>query len=230
MKNGYMTVGNLSQFSTGYIRIANGTTAQRPAAPTDGMIRLNKTKGIYEFYLNGTWVTFLQANADNQIISDIGTYQIPNVSGMLSEPMMFIEDVTRNNKMLSVAGNIYSWSSNYINNDDWIMLPNIYTSEAGFVMPYDGTITGITSYTAEANYHTKSFSVWVNNVENKEAHYINGLNTDKSVKTVSTNNIDFTRGSNIRLQARTPANYSGFYMGGIQYVTFAMQVKWRYAG
>jgi hypothetical protein len=228
MKAGFHSVGNLTQWSTGYMQVARGTTAQRPPVPAPGMFRLNTTTDLYEFFIDGKWVTFLPAKADGTADITIASYQIPNTIGVKSEPMVFVADSTRNNKMLTLNSMPYTWSANYLNNDDWLLLPNVYTSDVGFVMPYDGTITGITSYVAYSQYHSKSLSVWVDNVENKEAHYINGLNTSNATKTTSTNSIDFARGANIRLQARTPENYNGFYMGGIQYVSVAVNVKWRY--
>jgi hypothetical protein len=43
--------------STGAITVPNGTTAQRPAVPINGMIRYNTTIARFEGYANG-WVAF----------------------------------------------------------------------------------------------------------------------------------------------------------------------------
>ena len=43
--------------STGAITVPNGTTAQRPAVPINGMIRYNTTTARFEGYANG-WVAF----------------------------------------------------------------------------------------------------------------------------------------------------------------------------
>jgi phage-related tail fiber protein len=42
---------------TGSATLPVGTTAQRPAAPTNGMSRYNSTLGTTEFYQNGSWVS-----------------------------------------------------------------------------------------------------------------------------------------------------------------------------
>jgi hypothetical protein len=42
--------GNLAVNSTGQIKIPNGTTAQRPAIPLNGMVRYNTSLGIYESF------------------------------------------------------------------------------------------------------------------------------------------------------------------------------------
>ena len=43
--------------STGAITVPNGTTAQRPAVPINGMIRYNTDTARFEGYVNG-WVAF----------------------------------------------------------------------------------------------------------------------------------------------------------------------------
>ena len=43
--------------STGAITVPNGTTAQRPSVPVNGMVRYNTTIARFEGYANG-WVAF----------------------------------------------------------------------------------------------------------------------------------------------------------------------------
>lgn len=40
---------------TSSVKLPAGTTAQRPGAPTDGMIRYNSTLNTFEGYVNGNW-------------------------------------------------------------------------------------------------------------------------------------------------------------------------------
>jgi hypothetical protein len=42
--------GNLAVNGTGQLKLPNGTTAQRPAIPLNGMVRYNTTLGIYESF------------------------------------------------------------------------------------------------------------------------------------------------------------------------------------
>lgn len=44
--------------STSYFTFPIGTTAQRPASPTNGMIRYNTTLSKLEGYANNTWGVF----------------------------------------------------------------------------------------------------------------------------------------------------------------------------
>lgn len=52
--NIYLT-GNISSSATGYFTIPAGTTAERPGAPVQGMIRYNSTIASYEGYSSGAW-------------------------------------------------------------------------------------------------------------------------------------------------------------------------------
>ena len=47
--------GDLICSGTGYFTPPNGTTAQRPGTPTQGMFRYNTTLGIFEGYTSGGW-------------------------------------------------------------------------------------------------------------------------------------------------------------------------------
>ena len=53
---GDLTVtGNGIFQGTGYVLVAKGTTAQRPASPVEGEIRYNTDYGQFEGYANGAW-------------------------------------------------------------------------------------------------------------------------------------------------------------------------------
>ncbi len=58
-------VSDTSNSSTGYFQIPQGTTAQRPATPANGMTRINTTTNAYEIYssLSGAWVSVYQFSA-----------------------------------------------------------------------------------------------------------------------------------------------------------------------
>lgn len=47
--------GDLISSGTGYFTPPNGTTAQRPGSPAQGMFRYNTTLGIFEGYTSGGW-------------------------------------------------------------------------------------------------------------------------------------------------------------------------------
>ena len=47
------TAQNITLSSTGALTVSSGTTAQRPASPTNGMLRYNTTIPQLEIYANG---------------------------------------------------------------------------------------------------------------------------------------------------------------------------------
>jgi hypothetical protein len=57
--------GNLDNTGTGYIRVAVGTTAQRPASPQAGWIRFNTSRGCFEGYTGSQWVNMSPLNMDD---------------------------------------------------------------------------------------------------------------------------------------------------------------------
>ncbi|RYF18862.1 MAG: hypothetical protein EOO77_10730, partial [Oxalobacteraceae bacterium] len=56
MREGNQNSGNITQYSTGYLQVASGTTAQRPSSPVAGMIRYNTDTSSFEYYQVNTWV------------------------------------------------------------------------------------------------------------------------------------------------------------------------------
>ena len=52
------TLKNSTVNDTGFLQLPAGTTAQRPASPTVGMVRFNITLGYAEVYNGGSWVKF----------------------------------------------------------------------------------------------------------------------------------------------------------------------------
>jgi len=47
---------NTSVDDTGQTQLPIGTTAQRPQSPTQGMIRLNTTLSVVEYYNGTNWI------------------------------------------------------------------------------------------------------------------------------------------------------------------------------
>ena len=49
------TLKNTTIDDTGFLKVATGTTAQRPGSPEVGMIRFNTNEGHIEIYDGTTW-------------------------------------------------------------------------------------------------------------------------------------------------------------------------------
>ena len=63
-KSGDTITGDIGNTSTGYFRLPNGTTAQRPASPANGMRRYNTDTLRDEFYANGSWQNHARLSGD----------------------------------------------------------------------------------------------------------------------------------------------------------------------
>lgn len=55
------TLKNTTVNDTGFLQLPVGTTAQRPANPVNGMIRVNTTTGSLETYVAGAWLNIVTA-------------------------------------------------------------------------------------------------------------------------------------------------------------------------
>jgi len=199
MKKGRETiVGNVQQTATGYLQLASGTTAQRPNAPANGMVRHNSTTSHVEIYMNGSWqnTAFL---AGDEFKSVDGRLYRKNPDG----------------KWLSVAFSNLVYSNSNASNNSWLYIdPNITSASSGYVSPFLGTIVLITAYTDKTNFN-KSVSLYVNDTENQNVVALTGSQVANSVST----SFDFEPGDNIRLRCRS-GSFHVFGLGAIYATVF----------
>jgi len=92
-----------SQLGTGALQIPVGTTAQRPASPTNGMIRKNTTTGALEFWdpSSLSWIGITPFSATGGAISSVGGN---TVHTFLSSANFTVLSGTRTVEYLIVAG------------------------------------------------------------------------------------------------------------------------------
>ena len=64
--------GNVTMSGTGAIKVANGTTAQRPTG-ANGMVRYNTTLGALESYVQGAWQVIANTALDYGLITSAST-------------------------------------------------------------------------------------------------------------------------------------------------------------
>lgn len=65
VSTGQVSLASSFYTATSHVQAAVGTTAQRPAAPVAGMIRLNTTTGRFEGYDGSTWMILSILNIDD---------------------------------------------------------------------------------------------------------------------------------------------------------------------
>jgi hypothetical protein len=75
-------VSDQNNTSTGYFKIPVGTTAQRPASPSSGMIRFNSSRNTFEYYNSPNW---LDVSTDLSAFTDITSLSMPHSSANTTE-------------------------------------------------------------------------------------------------------------------------------------------------
>jgi len=68
--------GNVSLTGTGSIVVPVGTTAQRPATGLSGMVRLNTTIGLLEYYNGSIWASLVYRNSNHPIATGGNTFDV----------------------------------------------------------------------------------------------------------------------------------------------------------
>ena len=68
--------GNVSLTGTGSIVVPVGTTAQRPSTSLTGMVRLNTTIGLLEYYNGSIWASLVYRNSNHPIATGGNTFDV----------------------------------------------------------------------------------------------------------------------------------------------------------
>jgi hypothetical protein len=76
-KSGDTLTGDIQNISTGFFQVAQGTTAQRPTTPVNGMIRYNNVTKRIEFYSDDAWRNMARLSGD----TFTGAISATNLSG-----------------------------------------------------------------------------------------------------------------------------------------------------
>jgi hypothetical protein len=100
------TVKNLTINDSGYIRLPNGTTAQRPGSPTAGMIRYNSDLAITEYYTGSAWTNIANQLVTNGLVLALDAGNTQSYSGSGSTWY----DLSGNGNHMTLVGSP-SWSS-----------------------------------------------------------------------------------------------------------------------
>lgn len=72
--------------------------------------------------------------------NNFSVHQIYGADNVISEPMAFLVDSTREDKLLSIESTAYQFGERNASNNDWLIINDANNTEAGFSVPYDGTI------------------------------------------------------------------------------------------
>lgn len=140
-------------------------------------------------------------------------------SGGQSIPAYF--DTTRN-KLLSSEVTPFVFGGASIKNDTWLGTPTAIGENAGFTVPSNGTVVGISARVANCGNCVLRLSVYLNAVENTNTLTLNGVGSVPLSASSNSLNLDFSVGDYIRVRSR---RVSGNSMSEVTVVVF---VKWRY--
>ena len=214
MRHGKITPGNVEQNSTGYLKLATGTTAQRPTTGAEGMMRTNSETKAVEYFVDGQWRSIFGTG-------ELSVEQIPSALGGLSDPLLFIRNKTTNVKLSVDALNWQYYTSNSQSNT-WLQLnSDLVGSTLGYIVPYDGTIAGMTLIKENNN---ASFNVYL--------YFGDTLVTSSLIQATQNNDVavnldhvNFTRGTRIR--ARVSNSSGGGLFGDFGGCILQVVTKWR---
>lgn len=120
-------------------------------------------------------------------------------------------------KTLSTSIVNYYWSESQVSNNEWMEIGSSTTIGTGYVMPFDGTVVGMTIHCDNSGNSTKDMSLYVNNSNNGTVATVTG-GADVSFVDM-TLDMDFLQGDKIRIKAGAG--------GPIQDVVINILVRWR---
>jgi len=139
-----------------------------------------------------------------------------NING---QPMITLEDITRSNKILSVAENPVSFAENVLLHNDWIQIGTASDANTAFVADFDGTIVAATGICENVRNHDKNINLYINSTDQGAIGSFTGSTLDTFINTIL--NIDFNQGDMIRLRAVDGIT------GKIEDSVIKLTIKWR---
>ena len=124
-------------------------------------------------------------------------------------------------KVLSVESHTFQWSDNKVSDNDWLRIGQASDADSGWVMPYDGTLVGMTAHTENTGGgNTFDIDLYIDAVDSGPiATLTGGANAEDTDTTLD---INFAAGDKLRLRADQTAG-----TGDMGDVTVALLVKWR---
>jgi hypothetical protein len=75
---------NTSINDTGFLRLPNGTTSQRPVSPSTGMIRYNTDRGVIEYWNGVSWINSFAFDGTTSSRAAVSPLAIKNILGSVS--------------------------------------------------------------------------------------------------------------------------------------------------
>lgn len=162
-------------------------------------------------------VTYKDATGADNVLRIGAQVYLATIGGQMKPVYV---DSSKGGKVLSVEMSNYWWAEAALSNNDWVQIGHANDADAGWIMPFDGTIVGVTAH-CENNPTGSGKDMRL---------YINGSQFDPSFITIpagtnatvndQTKNVDFSAGDRLRFRA-------GSSGGTINDTVISLMVKWR---
>lgn len=152
--------------------------------------------------------TFVAGSAEAITLSTIGGNLVPT----------FV-DTGRSSKVLSVECPAYMWSEAIVTDGEWYAIGNATNSDSSYIMPFDGTIVGITAHCEDDNGQGKGIDLVINTGAGTSLGSFGGVGNNSTIVD-NTLNIDFSAGDRLRLQSDNVGGY-------IEDTVVTLRVRWR---
>lgn len=218
MRQGRINPTTIEQNSTGYAKLASGTTAQRPSSPEEGMTRFNTELDKLEFYNGTTWIV-----VDN----DYRLSTITGADGQVSEPMLFIWHAARN-RFISDSSTALLMFATSVYSDDYIFYDVALPADVGYIAPYNGVIVGATAYSSNVNRVYRNVSAYVGTTEYPNLLAMGSTSAVAQTVTNTDTNVPFNAGQNIRFRMRYVSGSSSTSRP-MDNIMITAYIKWRIA-
>lgn len=101
-------IGDLALLGTGATKLQEGTTAERPATPQEGMLRKNSTLNMIEGYVGGEWKEVVTVPATSGVIGRFQSVSGVNLAGTGLYELLIDGTVTGVNKIEITFQNVSS--------------------------------------------------------------------------------------------------------------------------
>lgn len=137
---------DLTQSSTGFIKVAAGTDAQRPGTAVNGMLRYSSTQNTFEGYINGQWQPVGSTTYNNMLVQRFdGTGGAGNQNlslssnpGSLNNVDVYINGVYQQKNELSLSGTTLTVPAGPVGTGN---IEVVYGVPLSIGVPADGSVT-----------------------------------------------------------------------------------------
>lgn len=165
---------------------------------SDEMVQVNGTDSAPGFLSDkvagGDGVTVFLNTTDfpDNRLEFISEVYIDTINGM---PMPVYKNTAKGNKILSVCSVPYIWSEGRLGGSDWCEIGTARHTLNGHIMPYDGTIVGMTYHISDTNSGSTNLRMYKNA---GIIHTFPITTTGQLTGTDMTLNLDFNAGDKLR--------------------------------